>query len=325
MNDNNYFFSIKSVSKICLFLLFIYLCYYSRTIEIFQKFKIANLKVCLCTLGKEENKYINEFVEHYKKFGVDKIYLYDNNDIEGERFDKVIDKYIQSGFVELSDWRGIRSNETYYDIMNSCYQLYHDQYDWMIFYELDEFLYLKDYINIKDYLIQKRFDKCDSIQLNWVHMSDNNNYFYENKPLIERFPLKGKNIRKNKRNKICYVKTIIRGHLKNITITDNHLLSETVKSCNGFGKKSRLKNITTLNPDYQYYYIKHYYGKTVQEFVDKIKRGDLIRGNSSKTIEWAIEKFFYINKITSKKIKYIKKNLGSDYNLSKYIQKLKKK
>ena len=69
------------------------------------------------------------------------------------------------------------------------------------------------------------------------------------------------------------------------------------------GKKSRLKNITTLNPDYQYYYIKHYYGKTVQEFVDKIKRGDLLRGNSNKTIEWAIEKFFYINKITSKKIK----------------------
>ena len=209
--------------------------------------------------------------------------------------------------------------------MNSCYQSYHDQYDWLIFYELDEFLYLKDYNNIKDFLIHKRFDKRDSIQLNLVHMSDNNKILYENKSLSERFPKKGKNIKKNRRNKICYVKTIIRGHLKNISITHNHLLSEKINACNGFGKKSELKDIKTLNPDYKYYYIKHYYGKTVQEFVEKIKRGDLLRGNSIKTIEWAIEKFFYINKNTSKKIKYLKKYLGSKYNLSKYIQLLKKK
>ena len=36
-------------------------------------------KVCLCTLGKQENRYIREFVSYYKKLGVDKIYLYDNN------------------------------------------------------------------------------------------------------------------------------------------------------------------------------------------------------------------------------------------------------
>jgi len=51
--------------------------------------KISNntTSVCLCTLAKLENKYIREFVNHYKNYGVDKIYLYDNNDINGEKFD----------------------------------------------------------------------------------------------------------------------------------------------------------------------------------------------------------------------------------------------
>ena len=153
-------------------------------------------------------------------------------------------------------------------------------------------------------------------------MSDNNYIFYENKSLNERFPTKGKNIKKHQYNKICFVKTMIRGHLKNINITHNHLLSTKVKACNGFGKKSKLKKILSANPDYEFYYIKHYYSKTVQEFIEKINRGDLMRGNEKKVIDWAIEKFFLINEITSTKIDYIRKKLGSGYNLSIYIEKL---
>ena len=292
--------------------------------ELLRNFLLSNMKICICTLGKNENKYISEFVEHYKKYGVDKIYLYDNNDLEGERFENVIGQYVNDNFVEIIDWRGVKGTSTYYGIMNSCYQAYHDKYDWLIFYELDEFLYLKNYQNIKDYLINKRFEKCESIQLNWVHMSDNNHIFYENKPLYERFPIKGKNVVKNKYNKICFIKTMIRGHLKNISITHNHILNEKLFACDGFGKKSKIKKIENLNPDYEFYYIKHYYTKSVQEFIEKIHRGDLLRGNKKNIIEWAIEKFFYINKITFKKIKYIKDHLGEKYNLSKYISEINK-
>ena len=212
----------------------------------------------------------------------------------------------------------MKGKSTYYKIMDSCYQAHHNYYDWLIFYELDEFIYLKKYQNIKLFLLNKKFNECESIQLNWVHMSDNNKIFYENKTLHERFPNVGKNIVKNKKNKICYIKSIIRGHLKNITIKHNHLLNKKLKACDGFGMKSQLKKIRSLNPDYKFNYIKHYYGKSVQEFVEKIFRGDLMRGNKKKTINWAIEKFFYINKITADKIEYIQKHIGNKYNLTKY-------
>ena len=309
-----------------LYLFFLYLYYfnYISNALFIKNQAISNLKVCICTLGKEENRYIKEFVELYKNYSVDKIYLYDNNDIDGERFDDVIDEYIKTGFVEIMDWRGVKGTSTYFGIMDSCYQTFHDQYDWLIFYELDEFLYLKNFQNIKAFLYQNKFNNCQSIQLNWVHMSDNNHLYYENKPLFERFPEKGKNIVKNKYNKICFVKTIIRGHLKNLNITDNHLLSKKIKACNGFGKKSPINGVRSVKPDYAYYYIKHYYGKSVQEFVEKIIRGDLLRGNPKKVVEWAFEKFFYINEITEEKVKYIQNKFGNKYNLSKFILEINK-
>ena len=282
------------------------------------------MKVCVCTLGKNENLYIKEFVEHYKKYGIDKIYLYDNNDIDGEKFDDVIGEYVENDFVEIIDWRGVKGTSTYYGIMNSCYQSFQDQYDWLIFYEIDEFLYLKNYKNIKSYLISNKFNKCESIQLNWVHMSDNNQIFYENKTLTERFQEKGKNVVKNNFNKICFVKTMIRGHLKSINIVHNHLLSKKVKACDGFGRKSRIQGILRLNPDYEYNYIMHYYTKSTQEFIDKMNRGDLLRGNDKKIIDWAIEKYFYINKITLQKIEYLKRYLGPEYNFSNYIDQIQK-
>jgi len=316
---------INFLLKLFLFILYLYFLNNIKLIELFQKDKFNNLKICICTLGKDENRYITEFVEYYKNYGIDKIYLYDNNDIEGERFEKVIGKYVDNSFVEIIDWRGVKGTSTYYGIMDSCYQTYHDQYDWLLFYELDEFLYLKNYKNIKSFLINKVFDKCESIQLNWVHMSDNNQIFYENKPLYERFPEKGKNVVENQYNKICFVKTMIRGHLKNISIVQNHILNGKLKACNGFGKISILRNkIESVNPDYKYNFIRHYYGKSVQEFVEKMNRGDLLRGNGKRIIEWAIEKFFYINKITPEKIQYIQKYLGNQFNLTKYIAEMNK-
>ena len=44
---------------------------------------------------KNENRYIKEFVEHYKKYGVDKIFLYDNNNVDGERLENIIGEYIK--------------------------------------------------------------------------------------------------------------------------------------------------------------------------------------------------------------------------------------
>ena len=282
---------------------------------------LNNNNICLCTVGKKENLYIREFIEYYKKYGVKKIILYDNNELNGENFKDVIRDYINNKFVDLIDYRGERGNLI--KIMDDCYQKNHYKYDWLIFYEIDEFIYLKGFSDINSFLKQNKFNKCDAVQLNWVHRSDNNHIYFENKPVSERFTEKGLNVKKGKNNPICFIKTIIRGHLKNIKITNNHYLSNKLNSCNGYGGKAKIKGIINKEPDYDNYYINHYFSKSTEEFVNKIKRGDILRGNNTNINNFQIYKYFLINKLNSEKIKYMKENLGSLVDLSKYIKKLK--
>lgn len=81
------------------------------------KYKI---KVCICTIGKLENLYIREFIEYYNKLGVDKIIIYDNNEINGEHFETVIYDYIMRNYVSIINFRGYLKPQI--KMMKSCYK-----------------------------------------------------------------------------------------------------------------------------------------------------------------------------------------------------------
>ena len=49
--------------------------------------------------------------------------------------------------------------------------------------EIDEYIYLKNYKNIKNFLNLSTFKNCQRIQLNWLFHTDNNQLYYDNKPL----------------------------------------------------------------------------------------------------------------------------------------------
>ena len=99
-----------------------------------------NIKLGICTLGKNENKYIKEFITHYKELGVDKIFLHDNNDIgfKNESFEDVISDYIKDDFVEIINYRGKRAPQ--FKIYTECYKKNNKFYDWLIFFDIDEFI-----------------------------------------------------------------------------------------------------------------------------------------------------------------------------------------
>ena len=82
-------------TKIILFILFIILKNLTNKINNEK----LNIKICVCTCGKNENKYAREFVEHYKKYGIDKIFIYDNNANNDEKLEDVLSDYINNGYV----------------------------------------------------------------------------------------------------------------------------------------------------------------------------------------------------------------------------------
>ena len=310
---NNFEEKLKKTISIIIFII-VFIC--TKLPSFYKNNFSKNNLVCLCTIAKLENKYIREFVEYYKKYDIDKIFLYDNNDINGENFDDIIPDFIENGFVELINFRGLKASQI--KAYNKCYEKNNILFDWLIFFDLDEFLYLKDFQSIKLYLGDKRFNKCEKVQFNWVFHTDNNLVYYDNRSLAERFPEREKKSKGKKIGGKEWIKTILRGHNPSITINNAHSLFKRSISCNGFGKKMRYYKNYAFVSDYEYYYIDHYYCKSTEEFIEKIQKNDVLSNKDVRKRK--IEKYFKYNKITKEKIDFIEKE--TNLVLSKYRAKI---
>lgn len=309
--DNFVNIFIKIISKHKKLLLILFLSLFKELFKLVIKIKNAKninkneIKICVCTVGKQENNYIKEFIEYYKNYGVDKIFLYDNNNINGESFDDIISEYTKINFVNLMNFRGQYRKQ--YKIYQDCYNNNYKKYDWLIFYDIDEYINLKNFKNIKDYLNQKKFNKCNSIYLNWIIHTDNNLIYYDNRTLCKRFP---KIIYDNS---YCYGKTIIRGNLKGINIKSCHLLDKGIQRCNGFGKIYKYSKIRCNKSEYNdYYYIDHYMFKSTEEFMNKINRGDCLAHNNMGVKMYKISLYLRFNEIKKGKMIYLMKHLNTN-------------
>ena len=192
----------------------------------------------------------------------------------------------------------------------------------MIFYDIDEFINLKNYSNIKYFLNERKFKKCKSIYLNCIRHTDNDLLYYDNRSLVERFP----KIKWN--SKMYTLKTIMRGNLEKINFKTSHWLDRNIIGCNALGKLIKPNKKVKIDIDFKksffkLYYIDHYCFKSTEEFVNKIIKGDGIFGFNNKTKIHKIDLYFKYNRITMNKIIYIENKTG--LNLTKYKLKINKK
>lgn len=285
-------------------------------ILIFSSINKTNKKfICLCVIGKKENIYVKEYINHYKKLGYDHIFIYDNNDVNGERFSDILNSEIQNGFVSIIDYFGYKGKsnsiqiEAYYD----CYKRNNRNFNWLSFYDFDEYLEIKpSNITIKDFINSNRYKKCQNIKINWlVFASKNESLYYENKPLQIRFNNAFYNLTSN-----MHIKSTVRGGFNRnywSKWTNPHSSLIKFKSCSSSGKFVNSETPFINPPDYRYAFIKHYYRKSFEEFCLKIRRGwpDITDKNNS--INYLIQEY----RNDSEKIKIIK----NTFNLSLFQQK----
>lgn len=93
--------------------------------------KPVSNEIALCCIGRRENRYAREFIAYYKSIGFDKIFVCDNNHDGEEHFKDVLGDYIESGFVEVLDYRnkGGQQGHAYSDV----YHEYGKRYQWIAF------------------------------------------------------------------------------------------------------------------------------------------------------------------------------------------------
>ncbi len=249
--------------------------------------------VAVCAIGRLENRYAVEWVEHYNALGVDKIFIYDNNRLEdGELFSDVLQPYIEAGFVEIIYWDDLQK-PAYED----CYNKHNKEYDWIGFFDFDELVEIQDGRKVKDLL--EGFDFADVLVMNWRTMTDNGMVHYEPKPMKERFTEgTGEDFAINR-----HVKSFVHGGIKGISFSDPHCPN---------APKLKVVNVHGITVEqvplqaqviHDVARIDHYDTKSTEEWVRKVQRGwcDVNATLMKQRQQRSIDYYFGINKRTAEK------------------------
>ncbi len=275
---------------------------------------------CFSGMGKLENNYIRELIEYYSNLGVEKFILADNNDPNTEKFSDVIQDYIDDGTVDILDIINVSYSQS--ELNNYTYEKYNRTCKWIMFFDFDEFLEVhfedKKSLTLKQFLSNEIFDKCEAIEFNWVMYTDNNLLYYDDRPVLERFTEKEPNARKSKSGGAQEIKSMIRGKNPKVNVHCIHVIDRTLKVCDGFGNRKQVVDLRTLRSDYEYYYLRHYYSKSTEEFIEKIMKTDAVHAQSQGTQLFKIKRYFTYNVVTKAKLDLIENRTGLDLSGYRY-------
>lgn len=229
------------------------------------------MKTAVVCLVRLENDYLQEWKSWYKNLGFTNVILYDNNR-EGE------DSVIEDDFTIIQNWKErsgyTMQNEAYQD----AYNKYSKQFDWIAFFDADEFLELDSkYGNIEEFLSQDRFREIDEIKFSWKQYGNNNQIYTDaSRGVQDRFK-SDTNIRQASAGT---TKCILRGGQnyvfhKHQSMNGHHGANIIgVRKCVNVLGQEVDKTLPYAMPIYVEAWINHYSTKSLQEYIqNKGKRG----------------------------------------------------
>lgn len=204
------------------------------------------MKVALVCIAKNEENYIQEWIDYNKKIGFDNIFIYQN------------------------DWRCSVDDPTVikleFDGPNKQVQAYNhfiksnlNNYDWVAFFDVDEFLTLKKHNNIKDFI--REYSEYNAIGINWYLFGDNGYEGVDDEySVLKRFTKRQSSINQ-------HIKSIIK-------LTSNVIMGVHNPNCSWTNTNKQTNNGPFNQPgNDDIAVIHHYFGKTKQEFLLKCERG----------------------------------------------------
>lgn len=203
-------------------------------------------KVALVCIAKNEDDYIQEWIDYHKKLGFDDIFIFQNN----WRWHGACEN------VHKIEFDGPNMQQPAYNFFS--YKM-KDHFEWAAFFDVDEFLVLKKHNNISEFL--NEYANFPAIGINEVLFG--NNFLTqktEEKSVLKRFTR-----RQNAIN--MHIKTFIR------LDQDFHMFTHhpsIVWYCTkGFPHTGPFNHEGSIDVAQ----LNHYFCKTQEEFVDKIEKG----------------------------------------------------
>ena len=256
------------------------------------------MKTALIAIGRRENQYAREWVEHHLTLGFDHIYIYDNNHDGEELFIDVLMDFVEQGRVTIIDYRNQEKAQR--PAYNDAYQRLSGKYDWLAFFDFDEFLVLPDRDRTGTVVgfLASLPQEYNCVMVPWLMMTDGGLVHNDGRPLMERFTesttLGG-----------GQGKCIVRGGISGLRFTNSvHVPYEPfLFCCTPKGEPTIQKRHQPQ--DTSVAYLKHFSTKTIEEWLSN----KMQKGAAGITYDTFREKykdyFFTINERTAEKEAFI--------------------
>jgi len=264
------------------------------------------MQVVVCAMAKNEHLYIKDWCNHYLKLGFDKIYIYDNDDLDAPSIKDYVPK---SNRIEIIDIRGQAKECLQDDVYNDFYK--NHKFDWCFFCDIDEFLV--GIFNVHAFLEQRIFRNINQIRVKWRLFGDDNKIERDmSKPVWSCFH---KVIEKTLHRDLIHKGTLenqgkafVRGGLKNVVFRSPHFASlfkreNVIPSVLPSGRPCWSKVEIKESYRYETVFLNHYMTKSLSEFINqKLNRNDAIYNQALK-----LDYYWRINEKTQEKLDYLKK------------------
>lgn len=125
--------------------------WYGAALYLFKPAKINKKKyyVSICAIFKNEAKYMKEWIEFHRVIGIDHFYLYNN--FSEDDYNSVLKSYVDQGIVTLREWPIQQGQMTAY---KDCAEKYGKETNWIVYIDLDEFIVPNTKDSIKESLYE---------------------------------------------------------------------------------------------------------------------------------------------------------------------------
>lgn len=220
--------------------------------------------IALVAIAKNEDRYIEEWLDYNRKLGFDHIYLYMNNwttNVEREWLTKI---QKDGGMMQMPAYNGWLNK-------------YRNQYDYVAFFDCDEYLCLKKHNSINEFL--QEYGNPNGIAINWMMFGSGERMSPEGNSLIKQYTLRGKNPNH-------HIKTILNCR-SNGMMQMPHNPNIYLKDTNG----KLILGPFNYNAPTDVVQLNHYYAKSYQEWEERCRRG-----RADWYIPARIDEWFQINK-----------------------------
>ena len=123
------------------------------------------MSVCLVTIAKNEAKFLVEWLAHYLSLGVDHIFVFDNDSTDETA--AILDVAARSHGVTPIPWPSRERESPQITAYNFALKRHAARFEWVCFFDCDEFLVLKEDADIHAFL--GRFDATvGAVAINWL-------------------------------------------------------------------------------------------------------------------------------------------------------------